>query len=188
MLILASTSPRRQEIIRRLGIPFIAMDSEVDESPVQKSLSPKDIPLEESRLKAYAVASRHPDDEVLACDTVVILEGRVLGKPKSKEEAIKMLLMEQGKRQIVITGYTYLSRKREITRSVMSQVFFNRLSREKIEAYLERCRPYDKAGAYGIQDEAGLISHIEGSYCNVMGFPLEDIAFRVYGRDPKSLK
>ncbi|MCI2111609.1 MAG: Maf family protein [Bacilli bacterium] len=188
MLILASTSPRRQEIIRRLGIPFLVEDSGADEAPIQKSLLPKDIPLEESRLKAYAVASRHPDDEVLACDTVVILEGRVLGKPKSREEAIGMLLMEQGKRQIVLTGYTFLSRKKEITRSVMSQVFFNRLSREEIEAYLDKYRPYDKAGAYGIQDEAGLINRIEGSYCNVMGFPLEDIAFRVYGRDPKSLK
>lgn len=187
MLILASTSPRRKELLRKLGLPFTVMSSDADETPVQLSVAPKDLPLEESRLKAYSIAERYPNDEVLACDTVVILDGEVLGKPKSEEDAVRMLMKEQGRKQVVLTGYTYLSPKKEITRSVVSYVYFNPMTEGQARAYIKKYQPLDKAGAYGIQDEAGLINHIEGSYYNVMGFPLEDIAFRVYGRDPKSL-
>jgi len=186
MLILASTSPRRKDLIRKLGLPFVAMDSGADEKPVQSSVSPKELPLEESRIKAYSIASRYPNDEVLACDTVVILDGEVLGKPKNEEDAVKMLLKEQGKRQVVLTGYTYISPTKEITRSVVSYVYFNPLTEEQIRDYIKKYQPLDKAGAYGLQDEAGLVNHIEGSYYNVMGFPLEDIAKHVYGRDEKS--
>lgn len=186
MLILASNSPRRKELLRKLGIPFTVIASEADETPVQSSVSTKDLPLEESRLKAYSIAARYPNDEVLACDTIVILNGEVLGKPKNADEAVKMLMKEQGRRQIVLTGYTYISSRREITRSVVSYVYFNPLTLEQVKDYVAKYAPYDKAGGYGIQDEAGLINHIEGSYYNVMGFPLEDIALRVYGRDEKS--
>lgn len=187
MLILASNSPRRKELLRKLGIPFTVIASSADETPVQLALPPKELPLEESRLKAYEVAANYPHDEVLACDTVVILDGEVLGKPKDENDAVKMLMKEQGRKQVVLTGYTYLTERKEITRSVASYVYFNPLSEEEARNYVKKYRPYDKAGAYGIQDEAGLINHVEGSYYNVMGFPLEDIAFRIYGRDPKSL-
>jgi septum formation protein len=93
-----------------------------------------------------------------------------------------MLRKESGRRQIVLSGYTYISEKKEITRSVSTAVYFNKLSEEEILAYVKKYQPLDKAGAYGIQDEAGLINHIEGSYDNVMGLPSEDIAWHVFAR------
>jgi septum formation protein len=86
-----------------------------------------------------------------------------------------MLENESGKKQYVLSGYTYIGKGVEITRTVKSVVYFNKLSPELIEEYIEKKKPFDKAGAYGIQDEFGLIHHIEGSYDNVMGFPVEDI-------------
>ncbi len=179
MLILASSSPRRQELLKKLSKSFTIMVPEVDERLLDSSLDPKDLPAEESRLKAYAIHARYPNDEVLACDTIVILEGEVLGKPKDEADAIAMLEKEQGKRQIVLSGYTYISKEKEVTRTVSSAVYFNRLSHEQILAYVKNYQPLGKAGAYGIQDEAGLINHIEGSYDNVMGLPSEDIARHV---------
>lgn len=182
MLILASGSPRRKELLRKITPDFTVILPSVDESIILPSLDPKDIPLEESRLKAYSIKSLYPEDEVLACDTVVILEGKILGKPHTEDVAFEMLKKENGKRQIVLSGYTYLGKGREITRSVSTAVYFNRLSDEELLAYIKKYKPLDKAGAYGIQDEAGLISHIEGSYDNVMGLPSEDISWHVFAR------
>jgi septum formation protein len=179
MLILASSSPRRQELLKKLCKSFTIIVPDVDERLLDAALDPKDLPAEESRLKAYAVHALYPNDEVLACDTIVILKGGVLGKPKDEKDAVAMLLKEQGQRQIVLSGYTYISPEREITRTVSSTVYFNPLSKEAIEAYVKNYQPLGKAGAYGIQDEAGLINHIEGSYDNVMGLPTEDIAHHV---------
>jgi septum formation protein len=182
MLILASGSPRRKELLKKLTPNFTVIVPNVDERSIDSSLSPKDLPEEESRLKAYAVHALYPNDEVLACDTIVILDDEILGKPHTEEAAIAMLRKESGRRQIVLSGYTYISEKKEITRSVSTAVYFNKLSEEEILAYVKKYQPLDKAGAYGIQDEAGLINHIEGSYDNVMGFPSEDIAWHVFAR------
>jgi septum formation protein len=180
MLILASSSPRRQELLKKLCKSFTIIVPDVDERLLDAAMDPKDLPAEESRLKAYAIHALYPNDEVLACDTIVILKGEVLGKPKDEEDAIRMLEKEQGERQIVLSGYTYISPKREITRTVVSTVYFNSLTPQAIAAYVKTYRPLGKAGAYGIQDEAGLINHIEGSYDNVMGLPVEDIAHHVH--------
>lgn len=179
MLILASESPRRRELLKKITSKYTVVPSNFDESTVK--LEAHDLPGELSRFKAYSVYSRYPNDEVLACDTVVILNNKVIGKPKSKEEAKEMLRELSGKKHVVLSGYTYISKDKEITRSVKTYVYFNHLSDELIDAYIETGSPMDKAGAYGIQDkDFDLVNHIEGSFDNVMGLPVEDIKQHVF--------
>lgn len=180
MLILASGSPRRKVLLKKLCEDFSIEVPDIDERLLDGFLTPENLAKEESRLKAYKIFSRHPEDEVLACDTIVILEGKVLEKPRDEEDAFRMLLEEQGKRQIVLSAYTYLSKEREITRTVRSVVRFNPLSEETIREYIKKCQPLDKAGAYGIQDPFPLIHSIEGSFDNVMGLPTEDLREHVF--------
>lgn len=182
MLILASGSPRRKELLRKIIPHFTVIVPNIDEKALDGSVDPKDFPAEESRLKAYAIHSLYPNDEVLACDTVVIFKGEILGKPLTEEKAIAMLQRQSGQKEVVLSGYTYIGGGREITRSVPTYVYLNRLSDAEIRDYVKKYQPLDKAGGYGIQDEAGLINHIEGSYDNVMGLPTEDIAWHVFGR------
>jgi len=174
MLILASGSPRRKELLKKVFPEYTVIVPNVDERLLD--LDPKDLAAEESKMKAYAIHARYPNDAVLACDTIVVLDGRILGKPKDEAEAIRMLGKESGKRQVVLSGYTYIDAKREITRTVMTYVYFNPLSEELIQKYVKEKHPLDKAGAYGIQDGYPLINRIDGSYDNVMGLPSEDIA------------
>lgn len=180
MLILASSSPRRKELLQLITKDFVVDAPHVEEKDLQ--VSPEQTPLQESKMKAYAALQAHQHDEILACDTVVILSNRVLGKPKDREAAINMLLAQSGKKQVVVSGYTYIGKGREITRSVATAVYFNKLTREQIEEYVDRFRPFDKAGAYGIQDDYPLIERIEGSYYNVMGLPVEDIKAHVFSQ------
>lgn len=180
MLILASSSPRRKELLQLITKDFVVDAPHVEEKDLQ--VSPEQTPLQESKMKAYAALQAHQHDEILACDTVVILSNRVLGKPKDREAAINMLLAQSGKKQVVVSGYTYIGKGREITRSVATAVYFNNLTREQIEEYVDRFRPFDKAGAYGIQDDYPLIEKIEGSYYNVMGLPVEDIKAHVFSQ------
>mgnify|MGYP000777406818 CR=1 FL=1 len=180
MLILASSSPRRKELLQLITKDFVVDAPHVEEKDLQ--VSPEQTPLQESKMKAYAALQAHQHDEILACDTVVILSNRVLGKPKDREAAINMLLAQSGKKQVVVSGYTYIGKGREITRSVATAVYFNKLTREQIEEYVDRFRPFDKAGAYGIQDDYPLIERIEGSYYNVMGLPVEDIKAHIFSQ------
>lgn len=180
MLILASSSPRRKELLQLITKDFVVDAPHVEEKDLQ--VSPEQTPLQESKMKAYAALQAHQHDEILACDTVVILSNRVLGKPKDREAAINMLLAQSGKKQVVVSGYTYIGKGREITRSVATTVYFNKLTREQIEEYVDRFRPFDKAGAYGIQDDYPLIERIEGSYYNVMGLPVEDIKAHIFSQ------
>lgn len=180
MLILASSSPRRKELLQLITKDFVVDAPHVEEKDLQ--VSPEQTPLQESKMKAYAALQAHQHDEILACDTVVILSNRVLGKPKDREAAINMLLAQSGKKQVVVSGYTYIGKGREITRSVATAVYFNKLTREQIEEYVDRFHPLDKAGAYGIQDDYPLIERIEGSYYNVMGLPVEDIKAHVFSQ------
>ena len=180
MFILASSSPRRKELLAKLIPEYDILVPDVDERLLD--LSPSDLAAEESKIKAYAIASSHPDDEVLACDTIVVLDGKILGKPASEADAIAMLRRESGKKQIVLSGYTYIGKGKEITRTVATDVYFNELSPELIADYVTKKKPLDKAGGYGIQDGYPLIARIEGSYDNVMGLPTEDIAKHVFNR------
>ena len=177
MLILASASPRRKELLRKITPSFLVIPSNYDERALH--LSPEALPLEESKMKAYEVFSRYPNDEVLSCDTIVVLEGKVLGKPENELDAIRMLSMEQGKTQTVLSAYTYIREGKEISRTVATKVHFATLSIDQIKEYVAKKKPFDKAGAYGIQDGYHLISYIEGSYDNVMGLPTEDLSAHV---------
>lgn len=181
MFILASASPRRKELLHKLTDDFVVIPSHCDERLLD-GLPKEILAAELSRLKAYELKALHPDDEVLAADTIVLLGDEVLGKPKDEEDAVRMLLKEQGKHQIVITGYCYLGKGREVNRSVATEVFFRDMSEEEIRAYVQKEKPLDKAGAYGIQDEGTPVREIVGSYDNVMGLPTEDLARHVFGK------
>ena len=174
MIILASESPRRRELIKKITKEFTVIPANIDESVLH--IPACDLPGELSKLKAYDVFAKCPNDKVLACDTVVIIDGQILGKPHSKEEAKNMLQKLSGRKHVVISGYTIISKEKEVTRTVRTYVYFNKLSDELIDAYIATGSPMDKAGAYGIQDqEFDLVNHIEGSFDNVIGLPTEDI-------------
>ena len=175
MLILASSSPRRKELLSKITTSFIVFSPNIDEGLIQPYLSSYGISYDESRIKAYMVRSFYPNDEILAADTTVICDGETLGKPKDRDDAIKMLEIESGKKLVVLTSYTYLSAKTEISRTVKSYVYFKELSRKQIEEYVNKFNPLDKAGSFGIQDDFPLIDHIEGSYDNIKGLPTEDL-------------
>ena len=174
MIILASESPRRRELIKKITKEFTVIPANIDESVLH--IPACDLPGELSKLKAYDVFAKYPNDKVLACDTVVIIDGQILGKPHSKEQAKEMLQKLSGRKHVVISGYTIISKEKEVTRTVRTYVYFNKLSDELIDAYIATGSPMDKAGAYGIQDqEFDLVNHIEGSFDNVIGLPTEDI-------------
>ena len=180
MLILASKSPRRKELLQSIVSSFMVMPAEIDERLLDSSFKAKDLATEESKWKAYSLFSKYPNDEILSCDTIVVLNGKALEKPKDEKDAMRMLAFESGKRQIVLSAYTFVSREKEISRTVSTEVYFNHLTERQIEEYVRRFHPLDKAGAYGIQDDYPLIEKIVGSYSNVMGLPLEDLKKHVF--------
>lgn len=177
-LLLASNSPRRRELISMLDIDMeIVAPRDVDES------YPNDLPVESvpaylSRVKADAYKDLPKEDEiVVTADTVVIIDNIILGKPHSRDEAVDMLTLLSGRSHRVVTGVTLMSADNIKTFSVTTNVEFDRLAREDIESYVDKYQPFDKAGAYGIQEWIGCvgISSIDGCYYNVMGLPLHDL-------------
>lgn len=191
MLILASHSPRRKELLRMLGLTFRAEDSAVDEIALRRSLpsnvSPEQVVEALALAKARAVASRHPGDEILAADTVVVLAGRIYGKPKNKAEAARFLHELAGHTHTVVSGVAVLRGKQEKVYHVESQVEFYSLDATMdtlISDYAEGGSSLDKAGAYGIQDAGALlIRGIQGDFYNVMGLPLAEVwrALQAFG-------
>ena len=177
-IILASASPRRKEILEKTGLKFVVDESRFEEK-MDTGLKPHDLAKFLSREKAREVARRHSNALVIAADTIVVLRGRIFGKPCDKEQAKEMLRVFSGKTHSVITGFTIIdtASKKELSRSISSKVFFKRLSADEIEAYIRSGEPLDKAGAYGIQGlGAVLIKRIEGDFFNVMGLPLNALA------------
>lgn len=172
-LILASASPRREELLRRLGVPFTAIPSDLPEE-----LSPG--PVEESvralaLAKARAVAARIESGIVLGADTVVVLGGRVLGKPADRDDARRMLRDLRGLSHEVITGVALVEApaRREASEAVVTRVRMGDYGEEEIEAYLATGEPLDKAGAYAVQGIGGaLVASVDGCYTNVVGLPL----------------
>ena len=157
MLILASNSPRRASLLKTIIPNFKIIPANIDERLLDNYFDAFFLAKEESRLKAYKVFSVHPNDEVLACDTIVVLDNQILEKPMDENEAINMLSKESSRKQIVISGYTYISSKKEISKNVITAVYFKNLSKTAINEYVLRFKPLDKAGAYGIQDDFPLI-------------------------------
>lgn len=172
MLILASKSPRRKELLKQIGIPFVVVVSDAEEVS-GNSWTPAALVVENAKRKARAVAEKYPDSPVLGADTVVSLEGKIFGKPKDKDEARKMLTALSGKMHEVTTGLALINRNEIRTTNVTTKVFFDTMTKANIDAYIATEEPMDKAGAYAIQGKAArFIEKIEGSYSNVVGLPL----------------
>ena len=173
-IILASKSPRRQELLRGMGVNFEILTKETPEN------YPSDLPLDEvPKYLSLQKSLAFKDDELpaeyllITSDTVVICQGEILGKPKDREDASRMLQLLSGKTHHVVTGVTVRSAEKTESFAVRSNVTFARLDDEEIDYYIEHCKPFDKAGAYGIQEWIGYvgISGLEGSFYNVMGLP-----------------
>lgn len=170
--ILASASPRRQELFHKITDDFTVQPAEVEET-IPPDVLPEDVAVYLSHIKADAVSKNNPNAIVIGCDTVVLLEEQVLGKPHSLEEAKAMLQALSGKTHQVITGTTVTDGSRTITFSSETAVTFYSLSETEIDAYLATGEPFDKAGAYGIQGKGSLLIHsIQGDYFTVMGLPV----------------
>ena len=177
-LMLASQSPRRKELLEGLGIPFCVRVIEGIDESFPEDLPIEDIPVYISKQKASVYAKCIAEDEVvLTADTVVVCQGQVLGKPKDEDDARRMLNLLSGRTHEVITGVTVKTREEEKSFSVVTEVQFKSLTPQEIDFYIRRFKPFDKAGAYGIQEWIGYIGviSIRGSYFNVMGLPVQRI-------------
>lgn len=175
-LLLASQSPRRRELIAGSGIPFTLTAKYDCEERYPTTLAAEEVPAYLSRLKSEAYPEALAENDILlTADTVVILEGEVLGKPKDRTDAIDMLGRLAGNRHTVITGVTLRTATRTETFSARSDVWFRALTEEEITYYVDTCKPFDKAGSYGIQEWIGYvgIERIDGSFYNVMGLPIQ---------------
>jgi septum formation protein len=174
-LILASASPRRSEILNRLGIPFCVEPSGLVEPPRKPHETPHGYVVRLARLKAKEVAQKHPSGLVLSADTIVVLRNSILAKPAHRAEARSMLKRLSGRWHYVVSGICLLNCETHSIRSTFSRsrVHFRRLSPAEIEWYLTTGEYRDKSGAYGVQGYASLfINRIEGCYFNIVGFPV----------------
>ena len=170
-LILASQSPRRRELLGLTGLDFIIRAADIDET-MDETKPPEEEVARVSRLKALAVA-REPDDVVIAADTIVVCEGKVLGKPRDEADAFRMLSLLSGRNHQVMTGMTVLQGDEIVTHTEVTRLRFRNLLPGEIRAYIASGEPMDKAGAYGIQGGAALFcTRMEGDYYNVMGLPV----------------
>ena len=171
MLILASQSPRRKELLGLFRIPFTVRVADIDEA-MDPGKAPFDEVARVSRLKAEAVP-REAEDIVIAADTIVVCGGCVLGKPKDEADAFRMLRMLSGKDHQVMTGLTVLKGDTAVTCTEVTDIHFRALTDGEIAAYIRTGEPMDKAGAYGIQGGAALFAErLVGDYYNVMGLPV----------------
>lgn len=169
-VILASASPRRREILKNAGIDFRVVAADIDEST--EKTAPHEVVLDISKRKAEAVAKK-TDGIVIAADTVVALDGEILGKPKDDEDAFRMLRALSGREHEVYTGVCVIRGDRCDSFYEKTKVFFRDMTDDIIKAYIETGEPRDKAGAYAIQGKcAAYITRIEGDYLNVVGLPL----------------
>ena len=177
-IILASNSPRRRELLSGLGLDYeVRIIKDIDES-YPNTLKGEDIPIYISKAKAQAYLSTLKDDEmVITADTIVYTNGKVLGKPTDKDDALRMLKELSGHSHQVITGVCITTRDFQKSFASVTDVTFDSLSDEEINYYIDKYKPYDKAGAYGIQEWIGFIgvSAINGSYFNVMGLPVQKL-------------
>ncbi len=170
-LILASQSPRRKELLSLLGHPFVIRVADIDET-MDPAADPAQEVARVSQKKAEAVR-RNPEDIVIAADTIVVLEGQVLGKPADETHAKTMLTALSGKDHQVMTGITVLRGDRALVHTEITDIHFRSLSQKEIDRYVATGEPMDKAGAYGIQGGAALFaSWLRGDYYNVMGLPV----------------
>ncbi|MBN2598795.1 MAG: septum formation protein Maf [Marinifilaceae bacterium] len=174
-LILASQSPRRHQMLKELGLIFEIRTKEVEEI-YPEGLTPEQIPVYLAELKAKAFGADFKSNElVITADTVVCVDDWILGKPKDRADAFEMLNALSGRSHQVISGVCLMSKEKKISFSTTTNVHFKALSEEEIDYYIDNYKPFDKAGAYGIQEWIGFIGidGIEGSYFNVVGLPIQ---------------
>lgn len=179
-VILASSSPRRMEILADMGVKYEVIPANIDEREI-KSRFPFLLVEKLAKAKAEHIACEHRSDTVIAADTIVVLDGKVYGKPHDRPRAFEMIKSLNGRTHVVYTGVCVTCKGRKKVFCVKSLVTFKRLTDEQIYAYIDDCKPFDKAGAYGIQDKR-IVKKYSGSYSNIMGLPKEklgDILVRV---------
>ena len=171
-IILASESPRRRELLKLMGLEYEIITSNVEEAP-PKHAAVADYVMALGLQKAQAVAAMHPNDCVIGADTVVYLDGDILGKPHTPENAKKYLSRMQGRRHTVYTGLAVITRGVPDVRVATTDVTFAPMSAAEIDWYVATGEPLDKAGAYGVQGPGGVfVERVEGNYFNVIGLPL----------------
>ncbi len=176
-IILASQSPRRKQLLEWAEVLFDVIVKETDES-YPLGLGMEETAIHIARNKAAAVAATIvPAAPVLAADTIVVLDGVIIGKPKDRDDAIGILSGLSGRKHFVITGVVIQLGDKEISFADVSEVWFHQLSREQIEYYIDNYHPYDKAGAYAIQEWIGVIGirSVNGDFYNVMGLPVSRV-------------
>lgn len=177
LLILASKSPRRRYLLEQAGLSFSIIPSNVDEKSLPMS-SPETYVRELAEAKARDIAEKHPENWVIGADTVVLIDGTILGKPRSREEARKMLEQLSGNTHQVLTGYAICcyGKDRYFSDTVKTDVRFKHLTEDEIQWYIHSEEPFDKAGAYAIQGLGTfLVRSINGSYTNVVGLPVCEV-------------
>lgn len=187
-IILASQSPRRKQLLEWAEIDFEVIVTETDETFPQY-LDFESAAIHIARNKALAIVSKntlHPP--ILAADTIVVCEGELIGKPKDKSDAIRILQMLSGNKHKVITGVCILTQEQEISFTDLTLVEFNPLTQQQIEFYVDKYKPYDKAGAYAIQEWIGVIGikSIQGDFYNVMGLPVNRVVLALIELDKSS--
>ena len=176
-IILASQSPRRKQLLEWAEVPFEVLVKETDES-YPESLSIREIVIHIAMNKALAVkATNHITIPILAADTMVVLQNKIIGKPKDRQDAISILSSLSGKQHLVITGVVILHNEKEIAFTETTEVHFHELTTAQIEFYVDNYNPYDKAGAYAIQEWIGVvgIKSVTGDFYNVMGLPVSRV-------------
>lgn len=177
-ILLASKSPRRHYLLRELGIDFEVVDNFKDDEFYPENMAISEIPVYLAKKKADKYNELLDDASILiAADTIVWCDNKVVNKPGSYDEAYQMLHRLSDNKHTVITGVCLRSAKKETTFTATTDVYFTKLSDNEIKYYLEKFKPFDKAGAYGIQEWIGFIGieKIEGSYFNVMGLPIQKV-------------
>ena len=186
-LILASASPRRQELLKLFGVPFVVRVADIDET-MDLTQPAYDEVARVSKLKALAIP-RNDGDVVIAADTIVVCEGRVLGKPRDEADAIATLKLLSGRDHQVMTGCTVLCGDRCESFTEVTDLHFRELSDREIARYVASGEPMDKAGSYGIQGGAALFcTHMVGDYYNVMGLPVCALGQRLKALDPQLME
>jgi septum formation protein len=173
-LVLASRSPRRQELLREAGYDFIIDPADVDEDDYPAEALPADLAVRLARMKSHAVASKFPNDVILGADTIVALGDRIIGKPRDEAHARSILKLLSGTTHVVITGVSVIRRAIEYTeeRRVMSAVRMRLLTHKDIDLYIESGQWQGKAGGYGIQDNDPFVQRMSGCHTNIVGLPM----------------
>ena len=175
-IILASQSPRRKQLLEWAEIPFEIIVKETDEH-FPPGIAPEEVAVYIARNKALAVQEIAADKTVLAADTIVVLGDHIIGKPVHREDAVSMLLALSGEKHRVVTGVVIRKGEVEISFADVTEVEFHSISEQEIEFYVDKYKPYDKAGAYAIQEWIGVvgIKSIHGDFYNVMGLPVSRV-------------